>query len=205
MYNNRIQYAMDYFIVDDYFLPENRYYELKEKDKNGKSLLRLTINSTNICVEDYDDKIKCGFLRQEKKHGMKKCIDHFVLKENDNVWDLYMFEMKTGVGNKTRRDIKVKLRASYLNIKALCGFLGITIGEVYAYTTYETEHFTGARNSADPKTILAPLGERAIDFKKDEWNRGRILIELGENLTLPHIAIQMERHDAIGLVGELQI
>ncbi|ARJ38341.1 hypothetical protein SporoP8_05280 [Sporosarcina ureae] len=205
MYNSRIQYGIDHFISDDYFLPEKRYYELKEKDKNGKSLLKLTVDGVNICVEDYDEKNKCGFLRQEKKNGMKKCIDHFILKENGATWDLYMFEMKSGVGNKTWMDIKLKLRSSYLNIKALCGFLGIALGDVYACTTYENEQFHNIQKNADPKTLIAPLGKKAIDFKKDEWDKGEISIDLGMKFTLPHQALLMERKEEIGLVGELQI
>lgn len=136
---------------------------------------------------------------------MKKCIDHFVLRENGTVWDLYMFEMKSGVGNKTWIDIKLKFRSSVLTIEALCVFLGITLGEIYACTTYEEEKFTTVQNNADPKTILAPLGKRAIDFKVDEWDKGKITINLGIDVVLPHKALQMERKDVVGLVGELSI
>ena len=205
MYTKRVQYAIDHFIKENYFLPEKKYYELKEKDHSGKSLLKLTINGLNICIEDYDDKIRCGFLREGKQFGMKKCIDHFVLIENGAVWDLYMFEMKSGVGNKTWVDIKSKLRSSFLNIKALCVFLGIALGEVYACTTYEEEKFVTVQNNADPKTILAALGKKAIDFKKDEWDKGQITIDLGVDVIFPHKALQMERKDVLGLVGELTI
>lgn len=203
MYNSRVQYAIDQFIRNEYFLPEQNEYELLEKETSGKSLLKLTVDGVNICVEDYDSKIRCGFVKEEKRYGMKTCIDHFVLKENGDVWDLYMFEMKTSIGNNKWKSIKLKIRSSYLHIQALCGFLGIKLGVINACTTYEIEQFNTA--SADPKTMLVQLGKRADNFKEDEWNQGKIIIHFDEEMTVPHRALQMTRQGDFGLVGELHI
>lgn len=43
MYTTRIKYAMDNFIVENYFLPMEGSYELKENSESGKSLLVLSI------------------------------------------------------------------------------------------------------------------------------------------------------------------
>ena len=205
MYNTRMMYAINNFIDENYFLPMKDTYELKETEDSGKSLLKVTIEGENICVEEYDKKKRCGFLREAKKFGMQKCIDHFLLRDNGQSWDLYMIEMKSNVGDKKWRDIKAKMRSSLLNIKALCVFLGITIDHIYTYTTYEKECFTAPENTADPKTLLPLFGEKAINFKRDEWDRNVMKIQIGENATLSHKAIKMERDDKVGLYGTLNI
>lgn len=205
MYNNRITFGIDNFIEKDYFLPMENYYELKETIKQGESLLKLTVEGDNICVERFDDKKRCGFLRNEKKLGMQKCIDHFVLKRSDDFWDLYMIEMKTSVGDKTWKEIKAKMRSSLLNIKALSEFLGITIEKTYAYTTYEKEAFTKPEDTSNPKALVTPIGEKAINFKRDEWDKNIIKIKIDEYIIFPHKSIKMDRDSKGVLQGTLTI
>ena len=205
MYNTRITYAIDNFIDENYFLPMKNYYELRETVESGKSLLKVIIEGENICVEEFDKKKRCGFLRESGTFGMQKCIDHFLLKENGSTWNLYMIEMKSSVGDKKWRDIKAKMRSSLLNVKALCEFLGITLDIIYAYTTYEKECFTSLENTADPKSLIPLLGEKAVNFKQDEWEMGVIKIRIDEIFTIPHTAIKMERDEKIGLHGTLNI
>ena len=75
MYTTRIKYAMDNFIVENYFLPMEGSYELKENSESGKSLLVLSIEGVNICVEEYDNKknrfpcVYVGGLQPEYKHS----------------------------------------------------------------------------------------------------------------------------------------
>lgn len=203
MYNSRIQYAIDNFIEEDYFLPMNSSYQLKETVLIPESVLTLYVDGENICVEEYDKKKRCNFLRSSC--GMQKCIDHFVLKSNGDNWDLYMIEMKTSVGNNTWNDIKAKIRSSLLNIRALCEFLGITVNEIYTYTTYERDCFNSLKDTADPKTMLPQFGEKAINFKRDEWDKGVINITIDTMVTLPHAAIKMERNEDGELIGSLAI
>lgn len=205
MYDTRITFAIDNFIDENYFLPMKNYYELRETLDSGKSILKLSIEDENICVEEYDKKGRCGFTKVNKKFGMQKCIDHFVLKRDGDSWDLYMIEMKSSVGDKKWLEIKAKIRSSLLNIKALCVFLGITLNNIYAYTTYENERFTRPENTADPKSLLPLLGERATNFKLDEWDKGVIRINIDETITLSHTAIKMDRDEKIGLHGKLTI
>ena len=205
MYNTRIQFAMDYFIEEKYFLPTKNYYELCENTESGKSLLKVNVEGENICVEGYDGKRRCNFLRPESKFGMHKCIDHFILKNDCDYWDLYMIEMKSSVGNPKWLDIKAKMRSSLLNIKALCEFLGIKINKIYTYTTYERECFETVENTTNPKSLISPLGEKATNFKLDEWDKDVIKFKIDEIVTLPHTSIKMERDEKIGLYGTLNI
>ncbi|MDK2965941.1 hypothetical protein [Lacrimispora sp.] len=205
VYNSRIQYAVDNFIEDNYFLPMETNYELKEATDSGKSLLKVHVDGENICVSEYDNKKRCGFLRISSTFGMQKCIDHLILKKSGENWDLHMVEMKSSVGDKTWRDIKCKMRSSFLNVKALCSFLGITLGETYAYTTYEQERFTTPEDTADPKILVPQLGVKATNYKKDEWDKDIINIKIDKMITLPHKAIKMRRDAEVGLLGELII
>lgn len=205
MYNSRIKFAMDNFIVEDYFTSMKNAYDLKETAESGKSLLKLSIDGENICVEEFDKKKRCGFLREPSTFGMQKCIDHFLLKKNGDVWNLYMIEMKSKVDDSKWYDIKAKVRSSFLNIKALCEFLGISIGDIHTFTTYEREGFIQPENTSDPLTLKQPLGEKASNLKRDEWEKGIIRIKVDEILTFRHKAIKMERDATIGLFGSLSI
>lgn len=196
---------MDNFIDENYFLPMKDNYELKEIAESGKSLLVLNVEGTNICVEEYDNKKRCEFVRGAKKQGMKKCIDHFVLKYNGSDWDLHMIEMKSSVGDKNWNDIKAKMRSSYLNIKAMCEFLGIHVDKVYTYTTYEKICFSTPENSADLMALYPLFGEKATNSKQDEWDQGIINIKIDEIIKWPHKAIKMERDAVSGLQGRLNI
>lgn len=205
MYNARMTFAIDNFIAEEYFLPTKEKYELKEEKESGKRLLVLAVDGEHICVEEYDKKKRCGFLREHSKFGMQKCIDHFVLKNNGQAWDLHMIEMKSSIGNKTWNDIKLKMRSSLFNVKALCVFLGITVENIYTYTTYENERFIPASSTTDPKTIVPLLGKKAMDSKRDEWDKNIMKLSIDEVVTLPHRAIQMVRSEAGELQGTLNI
>lgn len=211
MYNSRIKFAIDNFIKEKYFTEMKNIYDLKEESKEGKSILTLTVNGKNICVEEYDnDQIhgKCNFLKIERDMGLKKCIDHFILKENGSKWDLHMIEMKTGVGYSTWDEIKKKNRSSYFNIMALCTVLGIELKGVYSYTTYEHDKFESFNGTTNPKIYTPLLGGKPNDFKKDEWDKDLINISLGDKgevISFPHKAIQMNRNSDGILQGVCEI
>lgn len=205
--NNRIQFAIDNFILENYFLPISNNYNLKEKTEKGKSLLKLYVKDDNICVEEYDSKKRCAFLKTEKKFGMQKCIDHFILVKRNHGWDLCMIEMKSGVGFGEWRSIKEKVRSSLYNIKALCVFLGITIDNTYIYTTYERLSFQTTKDTADIKAHIPLLGSKAINYKEDEWDKNIIKVDIDLDIIkeFPHQAIKMTRNANGVLEGNLTI
>jgi len=88
--------------------------------------------------------------------------------------------MKTSIGFETWNNIKYKLRASYLSIKAVAVYLGITIRDenITTYTTYENDEKMAISKMNDPKVTLPRVGGKAIDVKKDEWDAGFINIPL---------------------------
>ena len=70
-----IKFAIDSFIKENFFTDMKNVYDLKEESKEGKSILHLTVNGNNICVEEYDNNQihgKCNFLREDNGTGLKK-------------------------------------------------------------------------------------------------------------------------------------
>jgi hypothetical protein len=195
MPTDTIKYAIDNFIEEKYVLYKQSEYELFENDEGGESLLIVNVEEESICVTNYDKKKKCSFIREDKKYGMKKCVDHFIIINKNGLWQLHMFEMKTTVGTQTWNNIKLKFRSSYLNICALCVFLGITIDETFAYTTYSKEKFDDIKNTANPSTMKAPLGFKPPQKAIDEWNEGKVTLNFGYSKTFDHIKIKMEKVD----------
>ena len=184
MFDERLQYALDNFLARDYFSKINSSYCLieggNEKEDIKSSFLRLNIETEdNLCVQNYDFKPRCNFLSNDKANGMQKCIDHFILRRCGKKWELHMIEMKTTVGFRTWLDIKYKMRSSYLNIKALAVFLGISLEDenIFAYTTYHKDAMA-ISDMDSPRTLLPNVGGRAIDPKKEEWDADCIYIPI---------------------------
>ena len=180
---DRISYALNNFLNHNTFPYDSNSstYELLETAEEGKSRLFVHVGTTeNICIKNYDDPKKFpkwGILNNSKKLHLSKCVDHFIFKRNQlDIWELHIFEMKTSVGFETWSDIKYKLRSSYLSIKAIAVYLGITLSDenITVYTTYENDEKMEVKNMPDPKVILPRVGGKAINAKKDEWDAGFI-------------------------------
>ena len=206
MYSTRVDFALDQFIEENYFLPMHHQYHLKEEKDSGKSDLILNVTNDNLCIYNFDDKRRCGFLRPEKKYGMQKSVDHVLLEKTADSWKLHLIEMKSGVGYKTwLKSIKPKVRTSYFNILALAGFLGIRICEVIVYTTYEKERFLAERE-VNPRMIMPQLGSEARDPFRDEWEKDRVILNVGEELVFSHKKVLMKKNALTGtLEGMLTI
>jgi len=184
---DRISYALNNFLNHNTFPYDSNSstYELLETAEEGKSRLFVHVGTTeNICIKNYDDPKKFpkwGILNNSKKLHLSKCVDHFIFKRNQlGFWKLHIFEMKTSIGFETWNNIKYKLRASYLSIKAVAVYLGITIRDenITTYTTYENDEKMAISKMNDPKVTLPRVGGKAIDVKKDEWDAGFINIPL---------------------------
>ena len=178
----RVQYALDNFLSPEYFDSQKECYELLETEKQGKARLILKVGTTdNICVKNYDKMPDWEILRKESKFHMRKGIDHFILRKNSNFWELHMIETKKSVGINVWQDIKIQMGVSYLKIKALLTFLGITIKNenVFIYTAYGEDKMTDNNSSAKGVTTKTfKTGELLINPKDDEWDAGFIYIPL---------------------------
>lgn len=157
MIEKRIQYGIDNFLEDNFFLPFSNSYCLEEKSETGRSELRVDVQGDNLCSEDYDNKGKCNFLKEKSSFKLRRSVDHVLLQKKEDKWILHLIEMKSKVNDKKWHEIKQKIRASYFNVCALERVLGIHIDEIRTYTTYESTGFWNADRSEDPKIIVAPL------------------------------------------------
>lgn len=193
MYDKRVQFALDNFICDDYFLEESQSYCLREEKESGKSALNVRLEGNNLCISDFDNKRKCNFLKPDGKLGMQKSVDHIIFQKKEKGWTLHLLEMKSSVGNETWKSIKQKVRTSYLTACALAIFLGIDIQDTYVYTTYETDKFNKVSGTTNPKAYTPLLGKAAVDFKAEEWDKNIINITIYDKVTFPHKGIRMTR------------
>lgn len=207
MLTDRTKYAINNFIMDQFFLDMQHNYHLKEEKESGKSDLDVTIKSDNLCIYNFDDKKKCNFLKTDKKHGMQKSVDHILFEQIDDGWCLHLIEMKSSVGYSTwLESIKPKVRTSYLTSLAIADFLGIKITDIIAYTTYDEEKFSAKSNETNPRAFVPPLGKKARDPMKDEWEKDQLFLELGSELKIVHKRIKMNKDEKTGvLLGDLVI
>ena len=176
---DRINYALKNFFTEKFVYEIGAFsYTLLEESKKGKTRLFVNVGTEeSICFNNYDKFPKWEILVDKETTGLKKCIDHFILKKNPSgIWELHMFEMKTSIGFETWGKIKYKLRSSYLSIKAIAVYLGITMSNenITIYTTYENDKKMRVENTTDLKSMLPRVGDKAIDAKKDEWDAGVI-------------------------------
>ncbi len=205
MFNARVRFALDQFIKEDYFLPVSDTYHLIEKEDSGRSELIVHVQNENLCICNFDgpQKGKCNFLRQEKKYGLQKSVDHVLFEHMEAGWRLHLFEMKSGVGYKTwQESIKPKVRTSYFTALAIAEFLGIRICECIVYTTYENEKFNMVNQGTNPKTMIPRLGCAARDPYEDEWKKNRIILNVGTELELLHNKVKMKRNPVSEVLEE---
>ena len=127
--------------------------------------------------------------------SVRICACHSLIPRADDSWTLLIIEMKTSVGAKVWEDIKKKTRASYLNALAIAAVLDIQIKKVIVYTTFEEEKFSDLPDLTSPYAQKPVLGHYQVDYKKDEWDRNVIYINLGEALRFEHHHIRMNRNE----------
>lgn len=206
MIEERVQYGINNFLENDFFLPFSASYCLEEKSETGRSELQVDVQGENLCSEDYDHKGKCNFLKKESSFKLKRSVDHVLLQKKDGKWILHLIEMKSKVDDKKWHEIKQKIRASYFNVCALEKVLGIQIDEVRIYTTYENTGFWSADKSEDPKIIVAPLGKPMPPVPAKEWENNIISVDVGEVVQFQHTAVKMQRtEEGDKLIGKLCI
>ena len=185
MIEERIQYGIDNFLEDNFFLPFSNSYCLEEKSETGRSKLHVDVQGDNLCSEDYDHKGKCNFLKKESPFKLRRSVDHVLLQ---------------------KKEIKQKIRASYFNVRALEGVLGIHIDEIRTYTTYESTGFWNTDRSEDPKIMVAPLGKPMPPAPEKEWENNIISVDVGAVMKFEHVAVKMQRtEEGDKLIGNLRI
>ena len=117
---------------------------LIESEESGKSELKVRLAlSDNLCISNVDKKnTELQFFQNDQGKSMNKRVDHIIFEhQGDDIWKLYLIEMKSSVGTKKWHEIKGKFRASYLLSHAVAGMLELKISETRMYTTFERVRF----------------------------------------------------------------
>ncbi|MEG1912133.1 MAG: hypothetical protein RR091_06595 [Cloacibacillus sp.] len=196
-YPSGVRFALENFIKAGYVELQKENYLFEEGTAEGASKLAAKVRGVNICICNVDAKhIKCPFVSEEKSLGLKKSVDHIIFQcDESGVWHLHLLEMKTTVGTLTWHDIKQKVRASYMDMKAFAVFLGIDIRNenIHAYTTFENAKSTTLADTTNPSLYKAPLGKEYTEPYPKEWNEGFINMDFDAPLRISHKKIQMTR------------
>lgn len=178
----RVQYALNNFLRPEYFDSQKERYELLETEKQGKARIILNVGTIdNICVKNYDKMPDWEILRKERKFHMRKGIDHFILIKKSDFWELHMIEVKKTVSNEVWRNIKCQISASYLTIKSLLTFLGISVNDenVFIYTAYGEEKMVIGDSATEGVTTKTfKTGEKLKNSKIEEWDANCIPISM---------------------------
>ncbi len=205
MFSERTQFALDHLLKKDLFQMHSDHYDLREDDPKGQSILHIGGIGENLCIENLDKKVGFNFLNEDPINGMGKQSDHLIFEHINSKWILHIIEMKTTVNDKEWVSIRYKSRTSYLMALSIAVFLGIEITQIHAYTTYEKEKFRSIDQPTKPLIYKARLGERKPDNKKDEWDAGRLVFQIADNIVLPHTPVKMIRNEKGVLEGSLDI
>lgn len=208
MQNKILQFTKDELFIEKYFEETgNKSYVLKEEEDSGKSTLEVMCNSEcSLCIRNLDSKeknVNLSFFRTGSKLGLCKRVDHIVFEQiSEEQWNAHLIEMKSGIENLEKwYDIKGKFRASYFIVRAMVAILHIEIKTFYFYTTYEHANILTRETNISSRKVRT--GEKIVN-PKDEWEKGYIMMNLGEKIRFDHFPVEMKRIDGI-LEGKLQL
>lgn len=144
MEKNRRRFIIHELMKPGFITEENQEIVLIESEESGKSELKVRLAlSDNLCISNVDKKnTELQFFQNDQGKSMNKRVDHIIFEHQwDDIWKLYLIEMKSSVGTKKWHEIKGKFRVSYLLSHAVAGMLELKISETRMYTTFERVRF----------------------------------------------------------------
>lgn len=209
MLDQKLKDKIEVFLISDYIEILSGEFELWEKSDDGRTRLKVGLLSDEsiLCIRDHDHQPRCAFLNPDRKYGLMKSVDHIVLTPNDNdTWTAHLIEMKSGVGESEWNDIRAKVRASILNMRACAAVLDITISLFKIYTTYERLSY----KVDDPTNLTGRKPRLGGGWKENEWDKNQVFIYVpkGKKEFLWHNGIKMKKEIVEGkdtLCGEVTL
>ena len=202
MNNKMRKYIINELMVEDFIEWSDDTIHLEEAEDTGKSKLVFALKSDgNLTIKNVDKKkTEILFFEKSSKKSMFKRVDHIIFEHiKDEQWKLHLIEMKSAIFDKKWRDVKGKFRASYLVAKAIAAILDINIVDICLYTTYENVHFQVSETMPSERRLYT--GKYQIK-PIDEWKSGKVRLNLGTDIILSHVPVQMGRDELDVLVGE---
>ena len=157
-------------------LAKNTTSEIKEKSESGKVVLRCTVENDAL-VFDTPEQNVLPYLDGDKK-GARACADTFVFSqaEGEDSCNLHIMEFKKTINTSSLDKAKWQLTMGLYNARALAGFLGIHIRDVFFYSAYRRDEITDMEESTLIQ-IRASNNREAIQ-KMNDWKIGKCRIEI---------------------------
>lgn len=201
MEKNRRRFIIHELMKPGFITEENQEIVLIESEESGKSELKIRLAlSDNLCISNVDKKnTELQFFQNDQGKSMNKRVDHIIfVHQGDDIWKLYLIEMKSSVGTKKWHEIKGKFRASYLLSHAVAGMLELKISETRMYTTFERVRFLPSETIPTARRVKP--GVQLVRME-EEWSGQRFGLNFGEGVSFVHTPIQMIRDENGVLTG----
>ena len=201
MEKDRRRFIIHELMKPGFITEENQEMVLIESEESGKSELKVRLAlSDNLCISNVDKKnTEIQFFQNDQRKSMNKRVDHIIFEhQGDDIWKLYLIEMKSSVGTQKWHEIKGKFRASYLLSQAVAGMLGLKISETRMYTTFERVRFLPSETIPTARRVKS--GVQLVRME-EEWSGQRFGLNFGECVSFVHTPIQMIRDENGVLTG----
>lgn len=186
------------YIIKELFTPGFIEYQqgeilLEETEESGKSELRVQLKSDeNLCITNVDKKHTNLLFFQEHK-SLDKRVDHMIFeRQKEDLWKLYLIEMKSSVGANKWIEVKGKFRASYLLAQAIAGMLELTITETVMYTTFEKVKFRPLDTTPTARRVRS--GQSLIPMEA-EWKGEKFGLNFGTRISFRHVPLLMYKQE----------
>ena len=181
-------------------LAKNTSAEIKEKSESGKVILQCSVQNDAL-VFDTPEKNVLPYLDGDKR-GARACADTFVFSqvEGEDSCNLHIMEFKKTINTSSLDKAKWQLTMGLYNARALAGFLGIPIRDVFFYSAYRRDEITDMEEST--LIQLRASNNREAIQKMNDWKIGRCKLEIdGEVRCFPQKKIKLDEsgHGAICL------
>ncbi|SES62069.1 hypothetical protein [[Clostridium] polysaccharolyticum] len=167
----------DFFLEGEFAMIEaNGQITLREKSQEGKAELVCTLEEESIVFFGPERKV-LPYLDTQKS-GAASCADAFVFKKQKtgDKFDLHMFEFKKTVNTAHYSKAKHQFKMGIYNARAIAGFLGMDLGEIYLYIGFRNEDMFPSKNSS--LIALRANNNRQGTDKIEEWKTGECLLEI---------------------------
>lgn len=173
-----IKEKLDNFFLEKEFaiVETNGKITLREKSETGKAELVCTLDEESIVFLRPEQKV-LPYLDTQKP-GSTSCADAFVFKKqktNDR-FDLHMFEFKKTVNTTHYSKVKHQFTMGIYNARAIAGFLGMDLGEIYLYIGYRNDEMVPNKKSS-LISLRANNNLQSFDNMK-EWKNRECTLEI---------------------------
>lgn len=170
-------------------LKDKEQTQLKEKNQDGKVNLICTAQG-ELLIFSSPEKHVMSYLDGQKK-GAAVCADKFLFKldKESGAWDLHIMEFKKTIDTSVISKSQWQFTMGIYNARAIAGFLGIEMRDVYLYSGFRNDKLTANQ------TLIALRASNNRDAVKklQQWkdNEYELWVD-GVNRAFPHQKIQLD-------------